>query len=228
MGIIPYSQDVPEPRPGILIAHARLFRALLSEFLVEPVVLVHENVPEPQRQKPVKYHKARAHPHAHAIVRRVGRRVDACSEERTTLPNEIQDNDAHTAACVRALVVEHPGQDVGDTGEDTCGGEEDAGVPRSDSRCGGEQNVSDGADQREDDDGEATLLGAVGDVCGDDNDDSGEEVRRRGETLRVNGAKAHFGQDSRKEDREGREGDIAREIHERGEVVLSPSMLEAR
>ena len=87
---------------------------------------------------------------------------------------------------------------------------------------GCEQDVTECADQGEEDDGDAALLGAVCDVGGCDDEEEGDEVGGRGEALGVDGGEAHFGEDGREEDGEGGEGDVAGEVHQRCEVVLFP------
>jgi len=121
------------------------------------------------------------------------------------------------------LVVQDPGEDVADAGEDAGGGEEDAGVARPSLLGGGEEDVAEGAGKGEEEDHEAALLGAVGDVGRGDGEEEGEKVGWGGEALGLDGGEAHLGEDGGEEDGEGGEGDVAGEVHQGGEVVLSQS-----
>ena len=126
----------------------------------------------------------------------------------------MQDSNAGATLGVGALVVEDPGEDVGDCGEDAGCGEEDGKVAHASGLDGCEDDVASTAHEREEDNHEATLLGSVGDVGGENTEEEGEEVWRCSETLRVDVAVTHTGKDCREKYGQGSEGDVAGKVHE--------------
>lgn len=186
-------QNISESRTFILVSGARLFFAIGiaapiwsshgSKFLIEHLVLPRKEGAQSECQQPIEKHEGRAHPHPHAVVRAVLPRVESRAEERAALPDEVQNGNACTALRIGALVVEDPGQDVTDAGENPCGSKEHPSVPGAGGRSGGEKDIANGADDGKHNDRETTLLSAVGNVrCGDSEKES-EEVRRCGKAL---------------------------------------------
>lgn len=97
--------------------------------------------PERDGQQRIEEHEPRANRHALDIIRLFSNWEDTCSENRATLPDEIEHRNADAALGVAALVVEHPGQDVGDGRKDAGRRKEDAQIAYADAFDGGEQNV---------------------------------------------------------------------------------------
>ena len=85
------------------------------------------------------------------------------------------------------MVVERPGQDEGDGGEEARGGGVDARVPPfrvgAEQAADGDGEVAATAEEGVEDYVVAAVLGAVGEDGGDEDDDEGDEVGGGGEGL---------------------------------------------
>ena len=112
------------------------------------------------------------------------------------------------------MVVEDPRQDVGDGGEDAGGGEEDGEIAHTSGLYGCEDDIASTAHEGEEDNHKATLLGSVGDVGSENAEYEGEEVWWCSETLSVDVAVTHAGEDRRQKYGQGSKRDVAGEVHE--------------
>lgn len=171
--------------------------------LIKDLVLPDKQASQSEGEEAVEEHESGAHPHSHAVVRAVLTRVESGAQEGPALANEVQDCNTGAALGIGALVVENPGKDVTNAGEDTCSCEKDSSV--SGSGCGGgsENNITSGADERKSYDHETTLLCTIGNVCCGDGEKEGEEVGGCGKTLGLDIREGHLGENRREEDGQG-------------------------
>lgn len=151
------SQNVSVHRPVILNASfvlcvhcpiSMLSREPCSLFLQCSILLVQSLVLPPQ-QRPQTYsqqgseeHKRRTHGLTLRIERPFVRWVKPRSQYRSTLPNNVQNNDPSTASRVRALVVGRPWKDIGYGWEDSTCSKENTGIACADALTGCEHDVA--------------------------------------------------------------------------------------
>jgi len=143
-------------------------------------------------------------------------RKDPRTEQRPTLPHQIQHHDPHPPPRITPLIIQDPRQDIRSRGKDAACGQENRKVFGCDlvgraAGDDGEDEVAKGGEEGEECDGDAALAGAVGDVGGGE---EGDEVGGCGEALGVDGGEAHGVEDGGEEDGQGGEGDVAGEVHE--------------
>ena len=125
------------------------------------------------------------------------------------MTNSVQNNDRHSTSGIGTLIVQHPRQDVGNSGKDTSSSEEDTEVLGPDRVTRGKKDIADTTNNTHDNDSQAALLYPICNECGADGHQEGDEIRRRREALRIDGGEAHLLQDSRKEDGKRGEGNVA-------------------
>jgi hypothetical protein len=158
-------------------------------------------------------------PHPLPIIRLISEGENVSAKHRTALPARGQERKSTGSFGVCGMGVGDPGEDQGGGGEDD-GGEHDAEVADAYAGARCEADVADCGGHGGGCDEGATDAETVGDIgCGDHNYE-GEDVGRRAEAVGLNGGEgAHFGDDGGNEEREGREADIAAEVHDRGWVA---------
>jgi hypothetical protein len=103
---------------------------------------------------------------------------------------------------IRALVIEDPGKNVSNAGEDAGSGEEDSEIVDAGTLDGCEEDIAGAADKGEADEHDSTLLGSVGDIGSANTEEEGEEVRWSSEALSVDAAVSYTGENGRQENRE--------------------------
>lgn len=163
--------------------------------------------------------RSEGHPHALAVVGRVGGREDVGAQDGTALAARGENGQGSAAFRVCRVRVAHPGEDEGDRDEDHHGQEEPE-VPRRDGRLRGQDNVADGGDDGRADDERAPQLVPVGDEGACDDGDPAGDVRRGAEPVGLDGREdAHLGDDGGDEQREGGKADVAAKVHQGWKVT---------
>lgn len=126
--------------PGTISIHQRFVFSHVDRLLVlrPPLILSDEKSPQPPRQQRRQEHEQTAHGHTLHIVRLIAVRIESRTHQGSELPQEIQHHDASPSLRVGVLVVDRPGEDEGDGGEEARGRGVDTDV--SPSRVGFEDS----------------------------------------------------------------------------------------
>lgn len=162
-----------------------------------------------------------AGPHAAGVVRRFAVGIETRADKGPALADELHEGEATALTALVGLVVDVPGDDEGDDVEEADGGGVDCEVAdeRGDVKSVGEgkDGVAQGRGEGVEDDGGSSGGESIGHVSGKEDDEEGEEVRRRAEGLGGKPVVAHLGEDFGEEDGEGGVGHVCEEEHGGGD-----------
>ncbi|KAG5915989.1 hypothetical protein E4U53_004381 [Claviceps sorghi] len=151
-----------------------------TALLVELLVLQNENRPQDDRQHGHQDHKGSAKAVSPHVVGPLAQRIGPCPQQRSTLPDQVEHNDAGSTPLVAPLVVEYPGQNVGNGGEDAHGRQEHARIPDGGCSPKGEHQIPCRAHEGQANDEQPALARTVREKRRDDGDDKCYEIRRGG------------------------------------------------
>lgn len=197
-----------------------VIQVTLAKLLIALLVLVPQAQTEYSRQTCSGEEDSCTCPHALGVPRLICLGEQTRAQDWTALANHAEDGETGTSLGSRALVVRHPREGEGHSGEDTGAHQEGSEVADAGSVDSRQDHVAGGASAAKEYDEYASHPETVGYKAGRNTDHVCSQVRAGGEALSVQRGVSHGLQDRGEVGGERAEGGVETEDDHRLQVVL--------